>query len=375
MALSPRRRTPSTTDLGRALDRYAGTPARPERDHAVEVAEGLLVCESCRRWFPITGLLPELLPDHLRDWSRDHHWLDSFAGVLPQDLVETVRSLRPHAAEGSDDEGLNHKRAEIAIKDKVDDPQFFGPGHSSPFNPHNTQFTLYLIKLFGAAVQLLEQTGGNVVLDSGCGYSWTTEWLYRAGMEVIGVDICRTYLEIGVNRMGSDRPHLVVADVEHLPICSQVIDAVFAYESFHHIPDRHKAMEGFGRALRRGGCVVLAEPGSAHEHSRVARDVMDKYGILEKGMELEDVERYVAGTLLGDPEQLFLLRATQHELGRTLDRTFARTHSMLEGNLFRIQRRDSILEAAAAAWREPRRMVWPQVKRRLKSAFVRLGLE
>ena len=43
-------------------------------------------------------------------------------------------------------------------------------------------------------------------LDSGSGYSWTTEWLYKAGVEAIGIDICRTYLEIGIERMGTDRP-------------------------------------------------------------------------------------------------------------------------------------------------------------------------
>jgi hypothetical protein len=141
------------------------------------------------------------------------------------------------------------------------------------------------------------------------------------------------------------------------------------------VPDRNKAMAGFGRVLKRGGRVVLAEPGAAHEHTQVSVDVMNKYGILEKGMELDDVTRYVAGTPMGRPEQVFLLRAAESELGKTLDRAFVQAHSALEGNLFRIPRRETMLETVTAAWRQPRRIVWPKVKRRVKAALVRLGLE
>ncbi len=363
------------TAIRTILNRYAASPAPAERDCAVEVEEGLLVCQACARWFPVTGLLPELLPDHLRDRERDGRFFEECARTLPADLVKGIRDS-PSRTEASDaDGGAHHKRAEIAISGKVDDPQFFSPGYLSPFNPHNTDFTLYLIKLFGASVPLLDLKGGDALLDSGCGYAWTTEWLYKAGVEAIGVDICRTYLEIGIERMGANRPHLVVADVENLPIRSVAIDAVLAFESAHHIPDRKKAMAGFSRVLKPAGRVVLAEPGAAHEHAQVAVDVMNKYGILEKGMELEDVQDYVAGTQMGRPEQIFLLRASERELGRTIDRVFVRTHSAVEGNLFRISRKENAGDTVRTALREPRRVMWPKVKRRVKAALARLGLE
>jgi hypothetical protein len=92
-------------------------------------------------------------------------------------------------------------------------------------------------------------------------------------------------------------------------------------------------------------------------------------------MELEDVQDYVAGTDLGRPEQIFLLRASDREVGSTIDRAFLRTHSAVEGNLFRIHRDQSVLDAVKVVWRNPRRAGWPKVKRRLKAALVRLGLE
>jgi hypothetical protein len=120
---------------------------------------------------------------------------------------------------------------------------------------------------------------------------------------------------------------------------------------------------------------VLAEPGQAHEHAQVAVDVMKKYGILEKGMELEDVQRYIEGTALRRPEQTFLLRASAGELGVALDEGFVRTHSAVEGNLFRMHKSDGAVATLAAAARDPRRVVWPKVKRRVKATLARLGLE
>ena len=340
-----------------------------------EVETGLLACRTCARWFPISKFLPELLPDHLRDRQRDERFLRDWAHTLPVDIVASLRTEPTAMDSSSIDQGASYKHAEMAISANVDDPDFFSPGYSSPFNRHNTEHSLYLIKLFGAAVPLLELKGGSVLLDSGCGYAWTTEWLYKAGVEAIGIDICRTYLDIGIERMGSNRPHLAVADAENLPIRSKSIDAILAFESAHHIPDRRRAMAGFARVLKPTGRMVLAEPGAAHEHAQVSVDVMNKYGILEKGMELEDVKEYADGTEMVEPEQIFLVRTSQRDFGASLDRAFVQSRSALEGNLFRIIRGESLLDSLQAAWREPRRVMWPRVKRRVKAALVRLGLE
>jgi SAM-dependent methyltransferase/uncharacterized protein YbaR (Trm112 family) len=368
-------RKPAASPLSRALARHAAAASAPERDYAVEIKEGLLVCEACGRWFPITGFLPELLPDHLRDAAREQSLFDECAPRLPADIVAALKAAAPHPAAGDGDAGAAYKRAEISISTKVDNQGFFSPGYVSPFNPHDTGFTVYLIKLFGTAVPLLDLKQGDALVDSGCGYSWTTEWLFKAGVEAIGVDICRSYLEIGIQRMGPNRPHLVVGDVEHLPVRDASIDAVFAYESFHHVPDRNRAMAGYARVLRHGGRVVLAEPGAAHEHAKVAVDVMNKYGILEKGMELADVERYVEGTAMSRPEQIFVVRTSESELGAKLDSVFVRTHSAVEGNIFRMRKSDGVVAEVSAALKDPRQIIWPKVKQRLKTAMVRLGLE
>jgi SAM-dependent methyltransferase len=261
--------------------------------------------------------------------------------------------------------GAHHKRAEIGIVSKLEDPvDFFGPGLSAPFNPGNTEFTLYLISLFGNVVKLLgvdqKSEQASVVIDSGCGYAWTSEWLAKSGLETIGVDICRAYLEVGAERMGPSRPHLVVADVESLPIAADSIDAVLAYESFHHVPDRARAMACYAKALKEAGTVVLAEPGEGHESADVSIDAMTKYGILEKGMELEDVAQYVAGLPFAPPEQVYVMHASAADLEGGLDLPSAWRRSIFHGNVFRIRK-----QSTASTPRTPDTPSWLSAKQRL----------
>ncbi len=321
-------------DFTAMLERLAGAPADAARGDEIEVESGLLIC-SCGRWFPIERSIPELLPDHLRDATRDAARLAAIAPALPEALASALgRAPHGDVAEGHD-RGTAHKRAEIGIAHKVADPTFFAPGYSSPFAYWDPPFSIYLLKLFGAVAPLLGLSKGEVVIDSGCGYAWTTEWLFRSGFEPIGVDICRTYLEVGVTRMGVPRPHLVIGDVESLPLADASAKAVLAYESFHHIPDRPRAIRAFERVLEDGGIVILAEPGAAHEHAPVAIDAMQKYGILEKGMELDDVRGYAGETTFG-VEQVYLLRLSHAEVGGRVDSAFVAGHSAVEGNLFKL---------------------------------------
>ncbi len=357
----------------RVLQRFGTAAADPKRTFDVEVAEGLLLCGGCGRWYPIDGQLPEILPDHLRDATREAGMFQRSSAAMPPELRQAFERFTPSTSTAGD-AGMHHKVAEIGIKAKTDDPTFFGPGYSSPFNPWNTSFTLYLITLLGNVYPLLDLKKDDVLIDSGCGYAWTTEWFHRSGVDVIGVDICRTYLEIGIERMGASRPHLVVADVENLPIRDGIADAVMAYESFHHLPNRQAAMRSYDRALKPGGRVALAEPGAAHEDAQVSVDVMEKYGILEKGMELHDVIGYAAGTALGSAEQHFVVRARGTELGSAFDHSFVRAHSVVELNLFTLVKGGAKTPAAPPSF-SARRRVWPKIKRRIKAVLLRVGLD
>lgn len=351
-------------------------PGEAPQDDSSDIEEGLLVCNAhaCGRWFPIRKFIPELLPDHLRNWEKDLVFLKSCEQKLPatifKELWEKSQAFA-NPAVSVEDQGSNYKKSEISIKTKVTEEGFFGPGFSSPFNPGNPEYTMHLIRRLGNVLPLLELKQGDVVLDMGAGYAWTTEWLMKMGMIPIGVDICRTYIDIGVQRMGKTLPYLVIGDIENLPIKNHRLDAVLCYDAFHHIPDRKKAMGHFHRALKDQGKIVLAEPGGMHEFARVSTDVMDKYGILEKGMELDDINMYCEGLKVLPPEQHFILEIQGHEVGQTLSREFVYAHPYVDCNIFVVKKQSDALGLILHAPSFMKKMK-SKIKRLLKRVFFKL---
>lgn len=307
-----------------------------------EIEEGLLVCGECSRWFPIRDFIPELLPDHLRDWDFDRIFLKAQKSKMRRNVFKRwMRKSKAFEQKAKliEDEGVDYKKSEISIEKKVSDPDFFGPGYFSPFNPGNTEYSIQLIRRFGNVLPLLELKKEDVVLDVGAGYAWTTEWLMKMGVKAIGVDICRTYLKIGLNRMSGEFPYLLIGDVEYLPIKNECLNAVLCFDAFHHIPDRIKAMSHFFRTLKDNGTVVLAEPGADHEMADVSKEVMKKYGILEKGMSLDDVTNYCQGLQAGSPEQHFIVKVKHDEQNKLISPEFIQSHIYADCHFYVIKKR------------------------------------
>ncbi len=174
-----------------------GRGRQPDFSSAASAAAGIRSTAASRSSSPITCATP---PASGRSSTR------SLAGCA---VGLARRACRVHAVRRRverprrplQDRPRSASRARSTIR------MFFGPGYSSPFNPWNSDFTVYLISLFGAVAPMLGVKRGQTLVDSGCGYAWSTEWLFRSGIDAIGVDICRTYLEIGVvaDRCASDR--------------------------------------------------------------------------------------------------------------------------------------------------------------------------
>lgn len=327
------------TPMARALRAHAGPAGDPARVRDVRIEEGLLVAPDTGRWYPIRGFIPEVLPDHLRNLTADRAFLATLAPSLPTDLAQLLTAVPFEHAGRRQDGGISHKNAEMTIVEKVlDTPHFFGPGYIAPFNPGAPDHTIHLIRMFGFVMPLLGNGTRKVVLDSGCGYSWTTEWMWKCGLEPIGIDISRVYLEIAAARLGDGLPHVLVADTEFLPLGDGAIEAVLGFDAFHHIPDRPRAMREFHRTMRHDGVIVLAEPSTAHDTTPAVMEVAAKYGTIEKGMDLIDVRNYVAGSGLEDPVQHYILDVPHAAIGTAVDQQTLATWSFNPANLFTIRK-------------------------------------
>ncbi|AEB95950.1 MAG: Trm112 family protein [Metallosphaera sp.] len=53
-----------------------------------EIVEGLLVCPSCNRWYPIIDEIPRMLPDKLRK-KDDLDFLRKYKDKIPQKVLDS----------------------------------------------------------------------------------------------------------------------------------------------------------------------------------------------------------------------------------------------------------------------------------------------
>ena len=55
------------------------------------IQEGLLLCRTCLRFYPITEEIPIILPDELRDKKKDLEFLHLWRKSIPEDLLNNLK--------------------------------------------------------------------------------------------------------------------------------------------------------------------------------------------------------------------------------------------------------------------------------------------
>ena len=66
--------------------------------NALELAEGLLFCPECKRWYPIGSAvegIPELMPDELREEDKDLTWFKKWQKVIPDAVLTCGKPFKP----------------------------------------------------------------------------------------------------------------------------------------------------------------------------------------------------------------------------------------------------------------------------------------
>jgi uncharacterized protein YbaR (Trm112 family) len=72
---------------GKRVEELQGDPGCDECIK-YEVAEGVLRCPQCGRWYPIMDEIPIMLPDEMRKKEEDLNFLTRYKDKLPKEVVE-----------------------------------------------------------------------------------------------------------------------------------------------------------------------------------------------------------------------------------------------------------------------------------------------
>ncbi len=114
-------------------------------------------------------------------------------------------------------------------------------------------------------LRLAGSLAGLRVLDVGTGGGLMAAAIARSGAIVTSVDIqfpvvlrARESLQ-GAGAAVAGRSRLAVADAAQLPFRSGSFDAVFAFDSMHHMPDCAATVREMERVLKPGGRLVVAD--------------------------------------------------------------------------------------------------------------------
>lgn len=156
---------------------------------------------------------------------------------------------------------------------------------------------------FGQLLTALDLRPGDRVLDFGCGAGWSSIMLARMGMDVIGMDISPSALEIARttaerNLVGIDcpPPRFECYKGARLDIEDGHVDSVVVFDAFHHLPNPRQVLAEFARVLAPNCRVGMAEPGIGHAEQQIAV-AETAHGVLEQELDIERM--YQSGLAAG----------------------------------------------------------------------------
>ncbi len=58
--------------------------------YSYEIINGLITCPKCGRWYAIIDEIPIMLPDYLRDRSRDEEFIAKWGKNIPPEILEKI---------------------------------------------------------------------------------------------------------------------------------------------------------------------------------------------------------------------------------------------------------------------------------------------
>jgi len=220
----------------------------------VEIWAGELCCLSCGAVYPIRQGMPHL-------YVEDGQW----------------------ASKAREAEGWVAYHKNLGIYDITAD---------EPIDVHIPYYSeepwIGVAHSFDVALELLNLSGGETVLDLGAGRGWAAKQFAKHGCRVVALDIVPDE-NIGLGRGRALMDHAgvyfdrLIADAERLPFFDQCFDLVFCAATLHHTSHLHLLCRHIARVLKPDGrlCAIREPCISVGDNEQVvlARDANDEIAV------------------------------------------------------------------------------------------------
>ncbi len=110
------------------------------------------------------------------------------------------------------------------------------------------------------------------ILDVGIGTGYLAKCLSDLGYDVTGIDVSENMLAIARDRMGCDAK-LIQGDAQRMPLFKTGFDVVLCTRVLSHIQDIEAALQGFYRALKPRGSLLISDIDAEHNYASTALPV------------------------------------------------------------------------------------------------------
>jgi ubiquinone/menaquinone biosynthesis C-methylase UbiE/uncharacterized protein YbaR (Trm112 family) len=213
-------------------------------------ASGVLACDGCGAWYPISRFALDLLPEaHAEPGSRarffaEHRDQMEELGLRAPDGPVSDPGFAPQA----------HQREHFDDLARRDDRFSYGALGAQPFQRAMRSLS------FEEWAPLLRPR--MLLLDIGCADGLSSFDAAHFGVEVIGFDISGESIARAAARAEREGVHnvsFVIADANAIPLADGAVDCVLCYGSLHHVPDPERTLAEAARVLRDGGLYLGVE--------------------------------------------------------------------------------------------------------------------
>jgi len=205
------------------------------------VDEGVLLCDECKLWFPISGGLPILLT-----YKTQLH--DRFVADFSEQLsrLELRRFDLPHGEPVTGEQFVLESFSKEWVEYKYD-----GVLWEANYQDLEQRF----LREMNPSAQ--EQINLNF-LEVGCGLGITTYLAQKNYcVDAVGVDLSHSVLQASKHYKENPFLHFVQASVFHLPFEKISFDSVYSRGVLHHTFSTYEAFKSLSSYCRPGGCLYL----------------------------------------------------------------------------------------------------------------------
>lgn len=205
---------------------------------------GILSCPICKRWYPISEGIVEILPDDKIDWDFRERFHQKVKDQHHEEKVERALSFKFKSSNKSSKFGFSERMVNVYDDIAVNTPFW-------------EKVEAHFINKWLSIFKNIEKK--EMMLEVGCGTGRTTEKFAEAGFHIVGLDITFGMIE-KAQRKALKKGLIsnilyIVADADHIPFSTDTFKGCIFSGFLHHVDNPIYTLKEMRRILIRGGLI------------------------------------------------------------------------------------------------------------------------